>query len=71
MSRKLLVANRYLRSSVARRRAVLVSVSSSCAIEGIHVPLGEAPTPVGVDDGKARGHAPRRATANDAVRRRR
>ena len=39
MSRKLSATNPYLRDPVQRERAVLKSVASSSAIEGIHAPF--------------------------------
>jgi Fic family protein len=39
MSKKLSATNPYLRDPVQRERAVLQSVASSSAIEGIHAPF--------------------------------
>ena len=39
MNKKLSAANPYLRDPVQRERAVLQSVASSSAIEGIHAPF--------------------------------
>ena len=39
MNKKLSTANPYLRDPVQRERAVLQSVASSSAIEGIHAPF--------------------------------
>lgn len=39
MSRKLSATNPYLRDPVQRERAVIKSVASSSAIEGIHAPF--------------------------------
>jgi hypothetical protein len=47
MSKKLSAANPYLRDPVRRERAVLQSVSSSSAIEGIHAPFRRRSTSSG------------------------
>jgi hypothetical protein len=43
MSKKLSATNLYLRDPVQRERAVLQSVASSSAIEGIHAPFRRRP----------------------------